>query len=63
MSERGGWPSARNILGVRLDAMGDVLMTTPALRALKEPFPGRRVTLLTRRRGPRPPRSCPGRTR
>src|SRR5438270_13778119 len=41
------WEQARNILAVRLDAMGDVLMTTPALRALKEARPGRRLTLLT----------------
>ena len=39
------WSRACNILSVRLDAMGDVLMTTPALRALKSS--GRRVTLLT----------------
>jgi lipopolysaccharide heptosyltransferase II len=32
---------------VRLDAIGDVLMTTPALRALSEACPGRRLTLLT----------------
>jgi lipopolysaccharide heptosyltransferase II len=44
---RPGWAEARNVLAVRLDAAGDVLMTTPALRALKEPFPGRRLTLLT----------------
>src|SRR5437660_8933032 len=41
------WEQARNILAVRLDALGDVLMTTPALRALKEARPGRRITLLT----------------
>lgn len=35
------------MLAVRLDALGDVLMTTPALRALKEAKPGRHVTLLT----------------
>ena len=44
------WSGARNILAVRLDAMGDVLMTTPALRALKEGG-GRRITLLTSRSG------------
>jgi lipopolysaccharide heptosyltransferase II len=32
---------------VRLDALGDVLMTTPAIRALRESRPGRRITLLT----------------
>ncbi len=41
------WDQARNVLAVRLDALGDVLMTTPALRALKESRPGRRLSLLT----------------
>jgi lipopolysaccharide heptosyltransferase II len=41
------WESARNVLAVRLDHLGDVLMTTPAIRALKKSRPGRRVTLLT----------------
>jgi len=41
------WSGAERILCVRLDALGDVLMTTPALRALKEALPGRRITLLT----------------
>ena len=41
------WSRARNVLCVRLDALGDVLMTTPALRALHESAPGRRITLLT----------------
>ncbi len=41
------WDRAENVLAVRLDALGDVLMTTPALRALKESRPGRRLTLLT----------------
>jgi lipopolysaccharide heptosyltransferase II len=43
----GAWDHVRNVLAVRLDALGDVLMTGPALRALKESAPGRRVTLLT----------------
>jgi ADP-heptose:LPS heptosyltransferase len=34
---------------VRLDNLGDVLMTTPALRALEESQPERHVTLLTSR--------------
>ncbi len=38
---------ADNVLAVRLDSLGDVLMTTPALRALKESRRGRRLTLLT----------------
>jgi lipopolysaccharide heptosyltransferase II len=41
------WDKARNILCVRLDALGDVLMCTPALRALRAGPPGRRLTLLT----------------
>jgi lipopolysaccharide heptosyltransferase II len=49
MSE--SWATARNVLCVRLDNLGDVLMTTPAIRALKQSAPGRRVTLLTSRAG------------
>lgn len=41
------WRDARNILCVRLDTLGDVLMTGPAIRALKYSVPGRRATLLT----------------
>lgn len=41
------WTDARDVLCVRLDTLGDVLMTTPALRAIKEGRPDRRVTLLT----------------
>ena len=41
------WCEARRILCVRLDTMGDVLMCTPAVRALREQRPGRTVTLLT----------------
>src|SRR3954451_11596718 len=41
------WRGAFNVLCVRLDAMGDVLMTTPALRAVRGADRGRRVTLLT----------------
>lgn len=41
------WTSAGNILCIRLDTIGDILMTTPALRALKTSRPGRRITLLT----------------
>jgi lipopolysaccharide heptosyltransferase II len=41
------WADARRILVVRLDSIGDVLMTTPAIRALKR-LPGQpHVTLLT----------------
>jgi lipopolysaccharide heptosyltransferase II len=41
------WGSAREILCVRLDSMGDVLMTVPAMRAVRNAVPGRRLTLLT----------------
>lgn len=36
-----------HVLCVRPDGMGDVLMTSPAFRALKETFPGMKLTLLT----------------
>ncbi|MUG93354.1 lipopolysaccharide heptosyltransferase II [Scytonema sp. UIC 10036] len=41
------WNFAKNILCIRLDTIGDVLMTTPAIRALKTSHPNRRITLLT----------------
>jgi lipopolysaccharide heptosyltransferase II len=41
------WDNAKNILCVRLDTIGDVIMTTPAMRALKASQPERRITLLT----------------
>jgi lipopolysaccharide heptosyltransferase II len=40
------WTTARSMLAVRLDGIGDLLMSTPALRALKESLPGRSLTLL-----------------
>jgi lipopolysaccharide heptosyltransferase II len=41
------WHRARKLLCVRLDSAGDVLLTAPALHALKEAVPGRHLTLLT----------------
>jgi lipopolysaccharide heptosyltransferase II len=41
------WSEARRILCVRLDTLGDVLMCTPAMRALREQRPGRSLTMLT----------------
>jgi lipopolysaccharide heptosyltransferase II len=41
------WTQARRVLCVRLDALGDVLMCTPAMRTLREALPGRSLTLLT----------------
>ena len=45
------WAEAKRILCVRLDTLGDVLMTTPAIRALKDSGSDREITLLTSRRG------------
>lgn len=41
------WNDVQRILCVRLDSLGDVLMTTPALNALKHSNPHRTLTLLT----------------
>lgn len=41
------WEQARNILCIRLDYLGDVLMCTPAIRAIRQSGAGRRITLLT----------------
>lgn len=41
------WARVRHVLAIRLDALGDVLMTTPALRALKAGGAERRLSLLT----------------
>lgn len=54
------WRSFRNILCVRTDNLGDVLMTTPAIKSLKESVPGRRVTLLTSSTGGAITRHIPG---
>jgi lipopolysaccharide heptosyltransferase II len=54
-----GWSAARAVLAVRLDGMGDMLMTTPALRALKEAVPGRRLTVLASPAGARIARALP----
>jgi ADP-heptose:LPS heptosyltransferase len=42
----GTWGEARRLLVVRLDNIGDVVMTGPVLRALKENLPGSRITLM-----------------
>lgn len=41
------WERAERLLCIRLDSLGDILMTTPAIRALKHARPDRRITLLT----------------
>lgn len=45
------WSGYKNLLCVRPDNLGDVLMTSPAMRALKESVPERKITLLTSRAG------------
>ena len=40
------WRDARRVLAVRLDNLGDVLVTSPALRAIKESLPQISLTLL-----------------
>ena len=40
------WQKARRILAVRLDNLGDVLVTTPALHAIKASLPQASLTLL-----------------
>lgn len=40
------WNTAHNILVMRLDNIGDVIMTSPALRAIKENLPQASITLM-----------------
>lgn len=40
------WRAARRVLAVRLDNLGDVLLMTPAFRAIKESLPGATLSLL-----------------
>lgn len=40
------WRAARRVLAIRLDNLGDVLMTTPALDAIRQSSPGISLTLL-----------------
>jgi lipopolysaccharide heptosyltransferase II len=47
LMDRASWADVKRILCVRLDTLGDVLMTTPAIRALKCSSPRRRLTLMT----------------
>src|SRR5258706_2592525 len=51
MDPHNPWQAARKILCVRLDNLGDVLMTTPAFRALKAFDPQAELTLLTSHMG------------
>ncbi len=42
-------PLSPNILAVRFSSIGDILLTTPLLRALRHTHPGARITVLTKR--------------
>ncbi len=42
----GGWAEAKNLLAMRLDNIGDVIMAGPALRTVKEALPDARLTLM-----------------
>lgn len=44
--QRQAWHAVRRLLAVRLDNLGDVMMTTPALRAIRTSLPGTHITLL-----------------
>jgi lipopolysaccharide heptosyltransferase II len=46
MQKQEEWNKFKNILCIRPDNMGDVLMTSPAIRALKNSSEGRKITLL-----------------
>ncbi len=45
------WGRAQRVLAVRLDGIGDLLMTAPAMAALKAAVPGRVITPLVSRAG------------
>ncbi|MDB9526498.1 lipopolysaccharide heptosyltransferase II [Oscillatoria sp. CS-180] len=45
------WSTARRILCIRLDSLGDVLMTTPAMAAIKATLPQSHLTLMTSEAG------------
>ena len=40
------WQTVRNLLVMRLDNIGDVVMTSPTLRALRQNFPEAKITLM-----------------
>ena len=42
-----GWSQVKRVLAIRLDNLGDVLVTTPALHAIKTSLPAAALTLLT----------------
>src|SRR5919206_2412747 len=40
------WRTVRRVLAVRLDNLGDVLVTTPAIHAIRQALPNAEITLL-----------------
>jgi lipopolysaccharide heptosyltransferase II len=46
LEQKNQWSRVRELLCIRLDGIGDVVMTSPAFRALKDNLPGCRLTLL-----------------
>lgn len=51
LARQQAWQRARRVLAVRLDTVGDLLMTTPALASLRAALPGAHITLLCSRAG------------
>ena len=45
------WLAAKRVLAIRLDNLGDVLVTTPAIRAIRQSLPDAGITLLASRVG------------
>jgi ADP-heptose:LPS heptosyltransferase len=45
------WLAAKRVLAIRLDNLGDVLVTTPAIRAIRQSLPEASITLLASRVG------------
>ncbi|MGI0484560.1 glycosyltransferase family 9 protein [Pantanalinema rosaneae CENA516] len=45
-NRRSPWRSIRNLLIMRLDNIGDVILTTPTLKALRENLPDTQITLV-----------------
>ncbi len=54
------WRGVRNLLAVRLDNLGDLLMTTPALAAVRNSLPAARITVLSSPSGAAAARHVPG---
>ena len=50
------WQAVRRVLVVRLDNLGDVLVTTPAIHAIKQSLPDAHITLLASPVGAQPGR-------